>query len=127
SSPPNLCSMIGPEISGPKNDVSSKSFDQVKAVSKPNPLLKRCSTFTSIASYWFFPQGFEALFTPPHSGMGRTRSKKLRLLLVYRPRATAGIPFSCSPLKGFGLSSSAKNLSFGLQLFSCKQFGWLRK
>src|SRR5574340_1018240 len=50
SSPPSLCSTTRPAISGPQNDVSSKSFDQVNELITENPLLKRRSTLTSMAS-----------------------------------------------------------------------------
>src|SRR5215469_1291191 len=118
SSLPSLCSVIGPEISGPQKEVSSKSFDQVKEANRLNPLLKRCSTFASMASYWFFPHGLELSVTSPHSGIERIRSWKLRLLAVYRPRATAGVVPSARVKwkNGFGMSSSHRNLSFGLQV-----------
>src|SRR6266404_4262576 len=51
SSPPSLCSINAPAISGPTIDVSSKSREYVNAYSTLKPLLNRCSAFESRASY----------------------------------------------------------------------------
>ena len=51
----------GPAISGPVHEVSSNSLDQVNELITAKPLLKRCSTLASMASYWFWPHGIEVL------------------------------------------------------------------
>src|SRR5262249_43972788 len=49
------------------------------------PFLKRCSTFTSAASYWFFPQGLFCSPNPPYSFNGRSRSPIDRNCAVAKP------------------------------------------
>src|ERR1035437_2837972 len=56
-SPPSLCSIFPPAISGPVHDVSSNSLLQVKELMIAKPLLNRCSTLASMASYWLVPHG----------------------------------------------------------------------
>src|SRR3954447_8992437 len=65
SSPPSLCSTLRPAISGPVHDVSSNNLDHVKELMTAKPLLNRCSTFASMASYWFLPHGLRFCVMPP--------------------------------------------------------------
>src|SRR5712692_5687931 len=101
SSPPSLCSGIGPEISGPQNDVSSRSLDHVYAAIIPKPLLKRRSILTCRASYWFLPHGLEFLVMPPRILIGRNKSPTERKFAVASAPVTPGNPWN-----GLGIWSS---------------------
>src|ERR1700737_3131748 len=90
SSPPSLCSGIGPEISGPQNDVSSVSLEKVYAVMMLKPLLKRRSSLVSSPSYWFLPQGFDFSVMPPRILIGRNRSPIERKFAVASEPVTPG-------------------------------------
>src|SRR5262245_44166084 len=108
SSPPSLCSVIGPEISGPQNDVSSKSLDQVKAVITLKPPLNRRSTFARIAPYGFLPQALSLRFWSPRILMGRINWLKATCAALPIPPLMPG-----SLLNGLGTNSSHKSLSSG--------------
>src|SRR5438105_632399 len=108
SSPPSLCSGMGPEISGPQNEVSSKSLDQVKAVITLKPLLNRRSTFASKASYWFLPQALSLRFWSPRILIGRINWLRATCAVLPIEPVMLG-----SLLKGLGTNSSYRRLSKG--------------
>ena len=71
-------------------------------------LVKRCSTLTSIASYWFLPRGLSCRFmggeetTPPRSGSGLSNWFRAIFWLFPIDPVMTFTPLSCRLLNGLG-------------------------